>query len=63
MKPVSSKKPEEHVWMNRNEEVVEIKEESHGEKVMYKVKYPEYCVFVDEVGNNTNMKDNGNVGG
>ena len=32
-------KPEEHVWMNLNEEVVESKEESHGEKVMYKVKH------------------------
>ena len=56
-------KLEEPVWMNPNEEVVESKEEAHGEKVRYKVNYPEYCVFVDEVGNNTNMKDNGNVGG
>ena len=56
-------KLEEPIWMNLNEEVVESKEEAHGDKVRYKVKYPEYCVFVDEVGNNTNMKDDGNVGG
>ena len=27
------------------------------------MKHPEYMLFVDEVGNNTNMKDDGNVGG
>ena len=32
-------KLEEPIWMNLNEEVVESKEEAHGEKVMYKVKY------------------------
>ena len=56
-------KLEEPVWMNLNKEVVESKEEAYGEKVMYNVKYPEYCVFVDEAGNNTNMKDDGNVSG
>ena len=56
-------KLEEPVWMNLNEEIVENKEEAHGEKVRYTVKYHEYCVFVDEVGNNTNMKEYENVGG
>ena len=34
------KKLEDPVWMNLNEEVVESKEEAHGEKVRYKGKYP-----------------------
>ena len=34
-------KLEEPVWMNLNEEVVESKEEAHGDKVRYKVKYSE----------------------
>ena len=29
----------------------------------YRVKYPEYCVFVDKVGNNTHIKDDGSFGG
>ena len=33
-------KLEEPGWMNLNEEVVESKEEAHGEKVRYKGKYP-----------------------
>ena len=27
------------------------------------VKHPQYMIFVDEVGNNTNMKDDGKIGG
>ena len=38
-------------------------EEALGMKVMHRVKHPEYMLFVDEVGNNTNMKDDEKVGG
>ena len=41
-------------------EIVSLEAESFGEKVSKTVKHPEY---VDEVGNNTNMKDDGCVGG
>lgn len=39
------------------------KENTLGLSVKYKVKHPEYILFVDEVGNNTCMNDNGQVGG
>ena len=52
----------EPVWMNLAGDVVD-KAAAVGEKVTHHVKYPEYQVFVDEVGNNTNMKDDGNIGG
>ena len=38
-------------------------EEALGMKVMHRVNHPEYMLFVDEVGNNINMKDDGKVGG
>ena len=38
-------------------------EEVLGMKVTHQVKHPEYMLFLDEVENNTNMKDDGNVGG
>ena len=51
------------VWMNREGEIVMSAEEALGMKVTHRVKHPEYMLFVDEVGNNTNMKDDGKVGG
>ena len=38
-------------------------EEALGMKVAHQVNHPEYMLFLDEVGNNTNMKDYGKVGG
>jgi hypothetical protein len=54
---------DEPVWMNLAGEVVSSEAESFGEKVTKIMKHPEYVLFVDEVGNNTNMKDDGRVGG
>mmetsp|Transcript_25354 Transcript_25354/g.42136 ORF Transcript_25354/g.42136 Transcript_25354/m.42136 type:complete len:154 (+) Transcript_25354:120-581(+) len=54
---------DEPVWMDLEGEVVATEAEAVGEKVTHDVKHPDYMLFVDEVGNNTNMKDDGNVGG
>ena len=54
---------DEPVWMNREGEIVMSAEEALGMKVTHRVKHPEYMLFVDEVGNNTNMKYDGKVGG
>ena len=53
---------DKHVWMNREGEIVMSAEEALGMKVTHRVKHPEYMLFVDKVGNNTNMKYDGNVG-
>ena len=54
---------DETVWINLEDEIVMSTEEVLGMKFPHQVKHPEYMLFVDEVGNNTNMKDNGKVGG
>ena len=54
---------DEPIWMNRKGEIVMSAEEALWMKVIHRVKHPEYMLFVGEVGNNTNMKDNGKVGG
>ena len=54
---------EEPVWMNLAGDIVNSEAEAFGEKVSQTVKHPDYVLFVNEVGNNTNMKDDGCVGG
>ena len=54
---------EEPVWMNREGEIVMSAEEALGMKVTHHLKHPKYMLFVDEVGNNTNMKYYGKFGG
>jgi hypothetical protein len=49
--------------MNLAGEIVNSEEEAFGQQVRKTVKHPDYVLFVDKVGNNTNMKDNGHVGG
>ena len=49
--------------MNREGDIVMSADEALGMKVMHRVKNPEYMLFVDDVGNNTNIKDDGKVGG
>jgi hypothetical protein len=51
------------VWMNLAGEIVSSEAEAFGERVSQVVKHPDYVMFVDEVGNNTNMKDDGRIGG
>ena len=54
---------DEPVWMNREGDIVMSAKEAIGTKATYQVNHPEYMLFVDEVGNNTNMKDDGKVRG
>ena len=54
---------DEPVWINREGYIVISVEEALWTKVTYRVKHPEYMLFVDEIGNNTNMKNDGKVGG
>jgi hypothetical protein len=54
---------EEPVWMNFAGEIVGSEEEAFGEKVRQTVKHADYIFCVDEVGNNTNMKEEGRIGG
>ena len=54
---------EEPVWMNLAGDIVSSEAELFGEKVSQRLKHPKHVLFVDEVGNNTNMKDDGRVGG
>ena len=49
--------------MNLYGEIFMYVEEALGMKGTYRVKHPEYMLFVDEFGNNTNMKNDGKVGG
>ena len=49
--------------MNSEGGIVMYVEEAIGTKVTHRVKHPEYMIFVDEFGNNTNMKYYGKVGG
>ena len=53
---------DETVWINLEDEIVMSTEEVLGMKFTHQVKHPEYMLFVDEVGNNTNMKYDGKVG-
>ena len=53
---------DEPVWMNREGDIVMSAEDDLGMKFTHLVKHPDYMLFVDEVGNKTNMKDDGNVG-
>ena len=54
---------DEPVWTNPEGDIAMSAEEALGMKVTHRVKHPEYMLFLDEVGNNTNMKDDGKVRG
>jgi hypothetical protein len=58
---VADKLPEP-VWMNENGEVV-MELESCGMKNTIKINFPELCITLDEVGGNTSMMKDGNIGG
>ena len=57
-----AKRLETPVWMDQNGNIVGEKD-ALGKMVDYSLKHPECLVFVDEVGNNMNVKDDGRVGG
>ena len=49
-------------WQNIRGEKVSIKD-AVGEKVEYEITHPDHILYVDEVGNNTNQRDDGSKGG
>jgi hypothetical protein len=53
---------EEPVCMNLAGEIVSTAAEAFGEKVSQIIKHADYVMFVNEVGNNTDMKDDGHIG-
>jgi hypothetical protein len=59
---IAFKMPEE-VWLDKDGVVVEEESEAMGRRTKYILNRPNYLVFVDEVGDNTSQKDDGNIGG
>jgi hypothetical protein len=54
---------DEKVWMDISGNIVECKEKAYGMQVDTVLTHPNYVLFVDEVGNNTNQKKDGHIGG
>jgi len=50
-------------WVSKEGIIVHSEEEAFGRKTKYLVTRPEYIVFVDETGDNTSQKNDGNVNG
>jgi hypothetical protein len=50
-------------WQNEFGEPVRSKSEAVGEKVEYTITHSGHILYVDEVGNNTNQRDDGHKGG
>ena len=50
-------------WMKMDGDVVETRKEDFCKRDTHRMKHPDHQVFVDEGGNNINIKDDGNVGG
>jgi len=53
----------EEVWRDKDDNIVDTEEEAFGRKTAYKLLYPFMVVYMDEIGNNTSQKADGNVGG
>ncbi len=51
------------VWVNKEGAIVQTKDEAWGRPTNYLLTRPDYVIFVDEVGDNTSQKNDGNVGG
>mmetsp|Transcript_1965 Transcript_1965/g.2674 ORF Transcript_1965/g.2674 Transcript_1965/m.2674 type:complete len:192 (-) Transcript_1965:606-1181(-) len=58
-----AEKLQQPLWVNSYGSFVLSQSDAAGLKTEHIMKHPEYIVFVDEVGNNTNMKKDGAVGG
>ena len=54
---------DEEVQVNRQGQVTTNKDEAYGRKTSYLLTHPEMVLFVDEVGDNTSQKNDGNIGG
>jgi hypothetical protein len=59
---VASKFDEEQ-FLDSEGNIVEKEEDAFGRKTKYLLTRPEYVFFVDDVGDNTSQKNDGNVGG
>ena len=49
-------------WMDKEGKIVE-ESEAYGCKATHRLNHPEYCVVLDEVGGNINMKGDDHIGG
>jgi hypothetical protein len=56
-------KTAEENWLDKYGVVVEEEHLAFGRKTKYQMIQPNYLVFVDEVGDNTSQKDDGNIAG
>jgi hypothetical protein len=54
---------EETIMYSKNGEIANDSNQMYGRPTKYKITRPEYLLFVDETGCNTNMKDDGFAGG
>jgi len=54
---------EEEVWVNKEGKIVSTEEESFGRKTKHILTRPNYLIFVDETGDDTSQKQDGNQGG
>jgi hypothetical protein len=51
------------IWVSKEGIFVEANDEVWGRQTNYLLTRPDYVVFVDEVGDNTSQKIDGNIGG
>ena len=58
-----AKELSDEVYLDRNGNIVDDEEDSYGLPTKYIVTHPDYILFVDECGKNTNMKTSGKAGG
>ena len=58
-----ARKLDNAVWRDTDGNIVESEELALGLKTPYELVHPEYVLFADECGANTNVKDSGHVGG
>lgn len=54
---------EEPIWLNETGSIANEEKDAFGLKSPYILLHPKKLLFVDEVGNNTNQVNDGNVGG
>ncbi len=48
------------VWVIKDNQIVQSKDEIFGKQTQYYVTHPDYLVFVDEVGDNRSQQNDGN---
>jgi hypothetical protein len=56
-------KVDEEVWLDKKGRIVGLEDDAFGRKTNYLMRKPEFVVFVDEVGDNTSQKNDGNIAG